>query len=72
MRGNRTTKMSTSKIVAFESPNIGPLGEVGVNFTIHWSRLLRHNYDGKLRVFTEMSDNISLISIMPCINLDVI
>jgi L-asparaginase/Glu-tRNA(Gln) amidotransferase subunit D len=32
LRGNRTTKVSTIKIVAFESPNLGPLGEVGVNF----------------------------------------
>lgn len=64
--------MSTSKIVAFESPNLGPLGEVGVNFSICWSRLLRHNFDGRLRVFTEFSDNISLINIMPCINLNVV
>lgn len=48
LRGNRTTKMSTSKIVAFESPNFGPLGEVGVNFNIAWHRLLRHNFEGKL------------------------
>jgi 60kDa lysophospholipase len=72
LRGNRTTKISTSKIVAFESPNLGPLGEVGVNFSINWSRLLRHNFDGKLRVFTRFSENISLINIMPCMNLSVV
>ena len=72
LRGNRTTKISTSKIVAFESPNLGPLGEVGVNFSINWSRLLRHNFDGKLRVFTWFSENISLINIMPCMNLSVV
>ena len=64
--------MSTSKVDAFESPNLGPLGEVGVNFSICWKRILRHNFDGKLRVFTEFSDNISLINIMPCINLNVV
>ena len=72
LRGNRSTKVSTSKIVAFESPNLGPLGEVGVNFSINWSRLLRHNFDGKLRVFTRFSENISLINIMPCMNLSVV
>lgn len=72
LRGNRTTKISTLKIVAFESPNLGPLGEVGVNFSIHWNRLMRHNFDGKLRVFTDFSENISLINVMPCMNLSVV
>jgi lysophospholipase len=40
MRGNRCTKNSTTKIVAFESVNFGHLGEVGVNFNICWSRVL--------------------------------
>jgi L-asparaginase/Glu-tRNA(Gln) amidotransferase subunit D len=56
MRGNRTTKKSTSKIIAFESPNLGVLGDVGVNFNIYWSRILKHSYEGKLRVFTDMNE----------------
>lgn len=72
LRGNRSTKKSTSKIVAFESPNIGELGEVGVNFKINWHRVLRHNFEGDLQVFTEMSDDVSLINITPCMNLKVV
>ena len=32
LRGNRTTKISTSKLSAFDSPNFSPLAEIGVNF----------------------------------------
>lgn len=58
--------------MAFESPNFGPLGEVGVNFNIAWHRLLRYNFEGKLQIFTEMSEEISLINMMPCLNLSVV
>lgn len=74
MRGNRTSKTSTSKIIAFETPNMPPLGEVGVNFKINWNHVLKFSYDvqGKLDVFTDMSDEISMINITPCINLRVV
>ena len=72
LRGNRSTKNSTSSIVAFQSPNIGVLGEVGVNFVINWDRVLRRNFDDQLSVFTSMEEDISIINITPCINLKVI
>jgi|TARA_B110000285_G_C15080884_1_gene593414 L-asparaginase/Glu-tRNA(Gln) amidotransferase subunit D len=40
IRGNRSKKVSTSSITAFNSPNAGLLGEVGVSFKIHWNRIL--------------------------------
>ena len=46
LRGNRSHKQSTSAFVAFETPNLGILGEIGVNFTIHWDRILRHSFEG--------------------------
>ena len=33
---------------------------------------MKENYNGKLNVFTEMSDGISIININPCINVKVI
>ena len=73
MRGNRTSKCSTTKIVAFDTANMPPLGEVGVNFKINWSHVLRYNNnEGDFKIFTKMSDEISMINISPCINLKVI
>jgi lysophospholipase len=48
LRGNRTCKVSTTRIVAFETANMPPLGEVGVNFSINWSLINRYNFEGKL------------------------
>mmetsp|Transcript_14242 Transcript_14242/g.24221 ORF Transcript_14242/g.24221 Transcript_14242/m.24221 type:complete len:279 (-) Transcript_14242:949-1785(-) len=72
LRGNRSTKQSTSQMAAFATPNAGVLGEVGVDFTIHFDRILRHKFEGKLNVFTNMSEEISMLKITPCINLRVI
>jgi L-asparaginase/Glu-tRNA(Gln) amidotransferase subunit D len=72
LRGNRTTKISTSKLAAFDSPNYAPLAELGVNFQIYWSRVIRFNFEGKIKIFTEMSEDISMINIIPCLNIRVI
>lgn len=56
LRGNRSTKQSTSNIVAFNTPNQGYLGEVGVNFVIHWDKILTCTAGtDKLNVFSNMS-----------------
>lgn len=44
IRGNRARKCSTNTILAFDSPNAGLLGEVGVHFKIHWERVLSHSF----------------------------
>ena len=71
LRGNRSVKNNTSGMVAFESPNVDVLGEIGVNFHINWHLVLRHNFDGQLEIFTKMSEDISIVNITPCINLNV-
>lgn len=55
IRGNRSTKESTNEMEAFNSPNLAPLGVMGVNFDINWDLIQRHMYDGKMEVFTSMS-----------------
>ena len=72
LRGNRTTKISTCKLAAFDSPNYGPLAELGVNFQIYWNRVIRFNFEGKIKIFTEMCEDISMINIIPCLNIRVI
>lgn len=72
LRGNRSTKESTSQVIAFGSPNYSCLGNVGVDFKIHWDKILSHSFFGELTVFTEMSDDISLVNISPCINAKVV
>ncbi|MCP3964413.1 MAG: asparaginase [bacterium] len=40
LRGNRATKVSANRFLAFSSPNYPPLGEAGVDLRIHGDRLL--------------------------------
>ena len=73
LRGNRTTKQSTNKFVAFNTPNQGYLGEVGVNFIIHWEKVLTNIVNTEtFEIFSDMSQDISTINISPCINLKVV
>ena len=41
LRGNRSTKVSASHFMAFDSPNYGELASVGVELKIHKERLFR-------------------------------
>ena len=71
IRGNRSKKVSTSSIVAFDSPNSSLLGEVGVNFKINWRAILSSGQYKELNVFTDLNEDIATINIAPCINLKV-
>lgn len=64
IRGNRATKASSSKMKAFESPNVPPLAVFDVNLNVEWHRILKH-HRGKFRVFYDMKTNISQITLSP-------
>lgn len=72
LRGNRVTKESTIEMTAFNSPNFPPLGVMGVEFEIDWTQIQRHVYEGPMHAFTNMDNHISLISVSPLLNLDII
>jgi L-asparaginase len=40
LRGNRSTKVSAADFACFDSPNCPPLGRVGLDIDIDWSRVL--------------------------------
>jgi len=46
---------------AFSSPNLEPLGQMGLKFEINWNIVQRHSFEGKMEAFTNMATNISLI-----------
>jgi len=72
MRGNRTTKMSSDKIEAFDSPNLPSLAIFEVSIKINFDLVQRFTLEGKLKVQTEMEEQINILHISPCIDLDVI
>ncbi|CAH0551756.1 unnamed protein product [Brassicogethes aeneus] len=65
-RGNRTTKISSTQMNAFNSPNLPPLAEVGITVKVN-SRAIRK--PGKnLKVFRRLTSNVGVITIVPTIN----
>jgi L-asparaginase/Glu-tRNA(Gln) amidotransferase subunit D len=57
---------------AFSSPNFPPLATIGVNFDIRWDLVMRHTFEGKMEVFSSLSENVAKISVAPCMNLKVL
>lgn len=68
MRGNRATKDNSSLLEAFSSPNMLPLARLDVNFTIDWTQVLKY-HAGNFNVFKKLEDNISFITMSPCMNI---
>ena len=69
IRGNRSRKTSSNQLIAFTSPNFGYLAEVGVNFLVHWERILGHSYFGEFNVFKELNDEIATFHCAPILNI---
>jgi len=68
IRGNRATKESSSKIHAFNSPNMEPLAIFNVNLNVQWDKILKYS-PGPFKVFTKLDTNISEITLAPFLNL---
>ena len=68
MRGNRTTKDSSSLLEAFNSPNMAPLARLDVNFAIEWNRVLRFS-SGAFNVCQSLEANISFMTMSPLMNI---
>lgn len=65
-RANRTSKYSAEALSAFESRNLAPLAEVGVN--IKYDNKVIHkpeSCDAPLQVFDNLNDNVIVIKLFP-------
>ncbi len=65
-RANRTSKHSAEALSAFESRNLAPLAEVGVN--IKYDHKVIHkpaSYDAPLRVSDKLNDKVVIIKLFP-------
>lgn len=69
IRGNRATKVSSDMLIAFDSPNYGPLAEAGVNITVHEKRVREA---GAELNFSKFEDNqIAVLKIFPGIQFEI-
>ena len=70
-RGNRTTKINAEHFNAFASPNYPALAESGVHLKVSNDLLLK-TATKKLKVNSELDDNVVVIKIFPGINASVL
>ncbi len=73
LRGNRTTKVNADGFAAFASPNLPPVGKVGINIEIDWSRVLPPaEAMGPLRVKKIGEEFITVLKLFPGIRAEAV
>ena len=65
IRGNRTIKVSSGNLNAFESPNMAPLVKAGISFDIDYNSIFRPTSIAKFRVQTRLNRDVVLLRIFP-------
>lgn len=68
-RGNRTIKVSSESLDAFDTPNFPPLGRVGINLEIDYRQIYRPCTVDKFTVHTQLNENVGLLRLFPSISL---
>lgn len=64
LRGCRATKVNTSKLKAFDSPNLPPLAEIGINIEEN-EHLFRAPPRGSFRINTSMDTRMIALRLVP-------
>ncbi|GFR33184.1 l-asparaginase [Trichonephila clavata] len=71
-RGNRTSKISTSSLDAFSSPNLTPLVKMGIGIHIEWRNVFRPSSIEKFNVHSSLNHNVGLLRLFPSITVEVV
>ncbi|XP_065324330.1 L-asparaginase 1-like isoform X2 [Gordionus sp. m RMFG-2023] len=66
-RGNRTRKIDNSSFTAFNSPNMPPLANMGVDIKIDWDNVFPAS-SHKMRVQTELCRDVGMLQLFPGIS----
>ncbi|XP_042906093.1 L-asparaginase isoform X2 [Parasteatoda tepidariorum] len=71
-RGNRTSKISTSSLDAFSSPNLPPLAKMGIGIHVEWRNIFRPSSIEKFSVHNVLNRNVGLLRLFPSITVEVV
>ena len=64
LRANRATKINTDRLLAFDSPNMEPLANIGITIDEN-EHLLLPQPKGRLRVHQEMDTRLMTVRLVP-------
>lgn len=68
MRGNRTIKVSTAALDAFDTPNAAPIASIGITLQIDYRLIFRPCTVEKFTVHGKLNENVGLLRIFPSIS----
>lgn len=71
-RGNRTTKVSTGRLQAFDSPNMPPLAIAGISIQVDYRSIFRPTRLEKFTVFDRLNRHVGLLRIFPSISAETV
>ena len=72
LRGNRTVKVSSGNLHAFDSPNLSPLAKVGINIDVDYKTVLKPVGLTKFQVVPNLCENVAMLRIFPSIMVNTI
>ncbi|XP_058452041.1 L-asparaginase-like [Malaya genurostris] len=67
-RGNRTIKVSSESLDAFNTPNTAPLAKMGINVEVDYRLIFRPCTIEKFSVHTRLAENVGLLRLFPSIS----
>ena len=72
LRGNRTVKVSSENLEAFQSPNMKPLAEMKINIEVDYKGIHRPTVIERFRAHTELNPNVVLLRLFPSIRTETV
>ncbi|XP_064556304.1 L-asparaginase [Drosophila montana] len=69
LRGNRTVKVSSNSLDAFDSPNVPPLAQIGISVNVDYRLIFRPCSVERFCVHSQLDENVGLLRIFPSISL---
>ena len=64
-RGNRSSKINATEFNAFDSPNMRPLVNVGVNIEVSWTEIWRPTEIAKFKAHKKMNPAVATLRLFP-------
>eukprot|EP00842_Homolaphlyctis_polyrhiza_P000206 jgi/Hompol1/1186/HPOL_005530-RA len=64
-RGNRSSKVNAVEFNAFDSPNLRPLVNVGINIDVSWSDIWRPKRISRFRTHKAMNPSVAALRLFP-------
>ncbi|KAL7635038.1 UNVERIFIED_CONTAM: hypothetical protein RMT77_014023 [Armadillidium vulgare] len=71
-RGNRTVKVSTGSLDAFDSPNLSPLAVAGISIQVDYRLIFHQKSIAKFEVTYQLNRHIGLLRLFPSISAETV